>query len=149
MKLHLGVADVPYSSAPRAPGAPPTTGKETTGDVAGWLETKYHVMETFWNQKGDEAGEKLAEGLQGAVESLIMGAPPQHNPYGTGTQEIEDLFRRFLSEADIEKLGVPGVPTKAALDRRSARFKKGKGPNRRPSFIDTGLYQSNFRSWVD
>lgn len=149
MKLHLGVADVPYSSAPRAPGSKAVTGSETTGDVAGWLETKYEVMGTFWDQHGVDAGEKLVESLQGAVESLMMGAPPTQDPYGTGTQEIEDMFRRFLSEAEMEKLGVQGVPTQAALDRRSARFKKGKGPNRRPSFIDTGLYQSNFRSWVD
>jgi hypothetical protein len=49
----------------------------------------------------------------------------------------------------MDTLGIPGVPTLAAQEGRSSRFKKGKGKGPRKSFIDTGLYVGSFKSWVD
>jgi hypothetical protein len=40
--LHLGVVDIPYVDASRKKSA-----TATTGQVAGWLEDKYHPMEVF------------------------------------------------------------------------------------------------------
>jgi hypothetical protein len=71
---------------------------------------------------------------------------PRHSP-----AEIEERFKDFLSLQEMDKLGVPGVPTEAAKKGKSSRFKRrrSKGGAPRPSFIDTGLYQSSFKAWVD
>jgi hypothetical protein len=85
--------------------------------------------------------------MLGAFETRAMGGPVV-DPYASAGQNIENAFRQFLSLKEMDKLGVPGVPTQAALEGRSKRFKSGKGPAPRPSFIDTGQYQSTFRAWV-
>jgi len=58
MKLHLGVHDHPY------------VGKSgvTTGDVAEWLEGKYHVMEVFAGTYIDEISDAMADNVAGAIE---------------------------------------------------------------------------------
>ena len=170
--LHLGVVDVPYTSGPvaarrivRRVGKRrdetlyeetydlPASGQATTGDVARWLEDKYHVMESFFETHNQDIADDLAESMKGALETLLMS--PLHietvNPFAAAAQQIENRFRKFLSEGEVEHLGIPGVPTQAALEGRSARFKSGftKGHKRRPSFIDTGLYEASERVWVD
>ena len=63
---------------------------------------------------------------------------------------IETRFRHFLSQKEMDSLGVPGVPTKAALAGVSHRFKHPYAKRApRPSFIDTGLYEASFRAWVE
>jgi len=138
--LHLGVNDVPYVDE---------QGK-TTGDIAQILEGKYHIMETFYESHSQQIADVLANGLEGALESVMSGSRINLDQvFLGGTTRIDEMFKDYLSNAEIEHAGIPGVPTKAAIERRSARFKKGKGKNRRPSFIDTGQYQANFHSWVD
>ena len=79
----------------------------------------------------------------------MMGAPVDAgSPFAAGESQIENRFKQFLSLREVEKLGIPGVPTKAALAGVSHRF-KGKKGGRRPSFIDTGLYQASFKAWID
>lgn len=142
LTLHLGVLDQPY-----------TNDKEsgvTTGDVAEFLEAKYHPMETFSEvHMEDLIIPSLEDGIRGSLESLLMGAPPSLNVFGTATDKIRKGFDDFITNKEMESLGIPGVPTKAALDRRSARFKKGKARRQRPSFVDTGLYLDSFMAWVD
>ena len=141
MKLLLGVDDVPYTYGSSA---------TTTGDVAEILEGKYGVIGSFWSHHQQEGADALAEGMKGSLESLLMGAPPTLDPFGSGTSKIETLFRDFLDRKEIETYGIPGVPTQAALKGVSHRFKqpyKRRPP--RPSFIDTGLYQSSFRARVE
>lgn len=152
--LHLGVIDIPYANAPkknrRRSGSP---GTQTTGDVAGWLEDRYHVMEVFFEEKKDLIAEDLEGSLQGALESVLMGAGNIGNldPVGTAMTDIEDRFKTFLSSQEIEKIGIAGVPTQAALDGVNHRLKHPykKSNPRRPSFIDTGLYESSFKAWID
>jgi hypothetical protein len=43
--------------------------------------------------------------------------------------------------------GMPGVPTRRALDGISKRLKNKKG-DPRASFVDTGTYQAAMRAWV-
>lgn len=164
LTLHLGVYDTPYTvhvalrrqitktykSGETHSYSMPAPGAETTGDVATWLENRYHVMGIFYQLYSKPIGEAFVQSLEGTVESLMMGAPVQQNPFGTVTNFIQDWFRRYLSEGEIEKLGIPGVPTQAALHRESARLKAGKkkGGPPRPSFIDTGLYENSFVAWV-
>lgn len=139
MKLHLGVTDLPY---------PNDKDGISTGDVAEILEENYEVMATYWEKHGQEGADALTEALVGTMESQLMGAPPTQDPFGSGTEKIEDGFRKFLDAKEMD--GRPGVPTQAAKDGVSHRFKRPyvkRDP--RPSFIDTGLYQANMKAWVD
>jgi len=139
MILHLGVTELPYAAA----------GGKTTGDVAEILEAKYHVVEVFYEENKETVVSALEDSLQGALESLIMGAPVSIAPLAGGLSKIEERFKKFLSNKEMDRLGVPGVPTAASLAGVSHRFKRPyarRAP--RPSFIDTGLFQSSFKAWT-
>ena len=135
--IHLGVSDIPYA-----------TGDKTTGDVAEILEGKYHIMQVFYEQHKEDISADLEKSLSGSLENMMSGAPPPNKPFGTAEAAIEDRFRRFLSEAEMDKLGYPGVPTEAALRGVNHRMKINKG-SPRPSFIDTSLYESSMVCWID
>jgi len=142
----------------------------TTGDVANILEHHYSVMGVFW----DDVGAALFftfvyDDIDKMIRAMIMGAPAKTGPqlYAPTTQRLVTRFKQYLSNSEIESspalLG--GVPTRAALRGVSHRFKSGfnwimvidpvTGKKtkitgvRRPSFIDTGLYQASFATWVD
>lgn len=160
--LHLGVIDIPYvdNSEPKSrkksgrPGPHKAHVKKyknlTTGDVAEILEDKYHVIEHFYENNEEKIAERLENSLAGALESILMGAPLSISAFGMATSAIEDRFKDFLSLKELDALGYPGIPTLASLEGVSHRFKNpyAKRPPR-PSFIDTGLYQASFKSWVD
>lgn len=163
--LHLGVTDLPYTAEtdtssqkvkkPRRGKAnrpiktrTPSSSSTTTGQVAQFLENKYHVMEIFYELNADQISKNLEESLAGVMENVLMGAPMPDDVFASATSKVEDSFKKFLSQKEMEKLGYRGVPTKAALMGVSHRFKKKRGAPR-PSFIDTGLYQSSFRSWIE
>lgn len=164
MKLHLGVIEVPYTNgapgpkrirkgrsrrkrAPKPNGG--SSGAQTTGDVAEILEAKYHVMETFYDHHEEEIADLFAEGVAGAIEDLVGGAPAhQVDPFAQAAADTEAAFKKYLETEEIADYGVPGVPTKAALQGKSKRFKKGRGP-RRPSFIDTGIYENSAKVWME
>lgn len=151
--LHLGVIELPYVEAPPAPtkrgkAKPRTAGTLTTGDVASFLEAKYHVMEIFYEQHQDEIGADIAESLAGTLESTLMGAPLAADPFAQAAEDIGKKFKTFLEKKEMDSLGYPGVPTKASLEGVSPRFKSGKGPVR-PSFVSSALYESSFKAWVD
>lgn len=148
--LHLGVIELPYSHA--ADQGKSKSGKSkasTTGDVAEILENKYHVMEHFFELHFDEIVKALEGSITGSLESLLMGGPPTLDPNGTGTNEIMKLFQTFLESKEMDGLGYPGVPTAASIKGVSHRFKNRRGTPGRPSFVDTGLFESAFRAWVD
>jgi hypothetical protein len=150
MKLHLGVVDVPYSQAPSPRQRKARAGTVTTGDVAGWLENHYGLFQGFFDANAAEIADGLAESVRGTLESVLMGAPPMIDPFGTGISAIENRFRQFLSTKEAERIGLPGVPTQAALRGVSRRFKqpyRRRAP--RPSFIDTGLLQASFKAWIE
>jgi hypothetical protein len=147
MKLHLGVIDRPYENA--SPDG--STAATTTGEVAQWLENRYHIMEIFYHFHEQEIADKLAEGMGDALEAVMVGAPPSLNPTTEALSTEETVFKLWLALGEVEKVGIPGVPTLAAQNRQSLRLKlkkKLRGPAR-PSFIDTGLYQSSFKMWVE
>jgi hypothetical protein len=165
--LHLGVIEQSYGWA-----VPPnetklqegfrvgrrrkkrTTGSRsavTTGDVAEILEAKYHVMEVFYELNKEKIGDLIVRSLAGRIETIQQGGYAGYDePYTAATSVIEDMFKQFLSQKIIERIGIPGVPTKAALAGVSHRFKHPYAKREpRPSFIDTGLYQASFKTWVD
>lgn len=146
--LHLGVIDIPHSD----------DGTTTTGEVAEDLEKRYGVMQGFMQLHEQDVAEDLADSMAGALESIMMGQLPSHDPFGSGTQKINKNFRTYLEQEEIAQLNRAGVPTLAALTGVSHRFKgkknwikQGKKKAfgvRRPSFIDTGQYMNVFTSWV-
>lgn len=135
MIIHLGVIDIPYDE-----GA-------STGSVAEELEDNYGVMAGFVELHIADVANAVTDSLAGSLESLMMGAPLRANPLDGAMSKIEQGFRTYLDQEEIAKLGRDGVPTKAAIEGKSTRFKRKFGP-RRPSFIDSGLYQSSFKAWV-
>lgn len=152
MKLLLGVTDIPYtdtSDKVRIDNSKPRISKSTTtGDVAEILEAKYDVMQHFVDLHMPDIEKSIENSLAGQLESLMMGAPVSNDAFGTAMGEIETLFKfTYLVKEEIAQTGQAGVPTQAAIDGISSRFKGGRGP-RRPSFIDTGLYQASFKAWI-
>lgn len=166
--LHLGVIDVPYvEREPEGRRAKrlaknakrvlpeklrhPDANEKTTGDIAEILESKYGVMEAFFDNKEVEIVGHLTESLAGALEDLIAGAPTaDRDPFAEGASQIEEMFRNFLSSREAEHIGIDGTPTKAAKKGINHRLKHpyAKANPRRPSFIDTGLYQASMKAWV-
>lgn len=158
INLHLGVIDLPYQ-----------TNRQTTGEIAQYLENKYNIMEGFYQLYQDEIAKALAHSMAGSLNSILNGANAStHDPFGSATSLIDVKFKQFISNEEITKFagniqyrtaGGSTIPTKAALEGRSSRFKIGKNWKwikkgkksigvRRPSFIDTGLYQASFKSWI-
>jgi hypothetical protein len=139
--LHLGVLVQPYRTLGKK------TQAVTTGDVARWLENRYHIMEAFSKRHENDMNAAVENSVGGAIESLMMGQVV--DPWGSATQTIEQEFRDFILSKEVESCGIPGVPTAAALGGQSFRRKRpyARGP-RRPSFRNTGLYVGSFRSWV-
>ncbi len=141
LTLHLGVIDVPYPDSPDG---------ITTGDVAEILEAKYGVIGSWWDHHQNEVVSSMEEGMANSLESLLMGAPPTLDPFGSAMSKSEQLFRTSIDQSEFDSYGIPGVPTQAALKGVNHRFKKpyAKRP-KRPSFLDTGLYQTSYKMWVD
>ena len=161
--LILGVIDVPYSDDGKKPPRkrkhnkkgrsveakePEDTGPTTTAQVAQILEDKYGVMQAFYDLTKDNILGECIHSLEGALEDLYAGAPV-HDPYAEATQNIDAGFRQFLMQAEIESMGIEGVPTQASIDRQSLRFKSGTASGPRPSFINTALYELSFRSTIE
>lgn len=151
--INFGVNDLPYSHSAdtgkvkkgKTKGSAVTS---TTGEVAEILEEKYHIMEIFWELHGNEVVEDYSEALVGSFEGLLQGAPVSPNALAAGNAEVEARFRKFLTMKEMDSLGIPGVPTKAAQAGVSSRFKGKHGPPR-PSFVDTGLLENSFQSEVE
>lgn len=152
MKLNLGVVDFPYATPPATEKNPDKVDPAhvSTGDVAVWLENRYHIMESFFHYHEEGIAKAVTESYEGAFENIIMGAPRPENMLAQAEQFIEVKFREFLSLGQIELMGIPGVPTTAAMRGVSHRFKNKRNPQgARPSFIDTGLYESAFKAWFE
>ncbi len=167
--LHLGVVDIPYvdDAANTVPAAPKPTksGKprkarvrkragapaanQTTGDVAQILENRYHILEIFTEVHAADIAEATSESLAGAIENMMAGQPMSADPYLQAEADMEQMFRDFLTNKEMDGLGYPGVPTEASIKGISHRFKDKRGSPGRPSFVDTGLYESSMRTWSD
>ena len=99
--LHMGVIDIPYAydqstGAKKGKRKRKVTKSITTGDVATILEENYGIMETFFDTHEEMIVGHLEEALAGSLESLVMGAPPQADPFAAGTQEINEAFKEFV-----------------------------------------------------
>jgi len=139
LMLHLGVVDVAYTEQGE------TT---TTGDVAEILEEKYTVMGTFVDLHEDDIADALADQMAGLLENAAMGG--KVNTKSLSFPKVDAMFRDYLDAGEWEQQK-GNAPTMAAVKGVSHRKKRpfAKENKMRPSFIDTGLYQSSFRTWAD
>lgn len=141
IQLHLGVIETPYTARKSS---------LTTVDVAKILEAKYHIYQNFFDSQRDGIVGDITASLQDAADDVLRGAPPRADPFASAGDDIRKRFDDFITLQQIEALGIPGVPTKAALKGASARKKKArKRGARRPSFFDTGTYLGAFRAWAE
>ncbi|MBW8066847.1 MAG: hypothetical protein GJU73_05310 [Ferrovum sp.] len=148
--LHLGVVDMAYSD-------PDASGANTTGAVAEILEKKYHVMELFADTHRQELLDLVADAIGGQLESARSGIVPSIPEIDV--QKLDAAFRDFLDTNEIQKLlpkriaaADEGVTSRKKLSKEAMAM-IGKKPKRkagqpRPAFIDSGLYQASFRSWI-
>jgi hypothetical protein len=173
LTLHLGVIDQPYVNDvkhTKPPARKPKRGGKskgsmwrredliggdpisTTGDVAQLLEEKYHVMEHFVQAHEADIAKALGDSMLVATENMLSGAPPSDNPFAAGEAAIGFLFKEtFLQGKEMDRLGFPGIPTKAALAGVNPRLAHpfSKSNPARPSFVRSGLYQASFVAWVE
>lgn len=156
MKILFGVIDLPYADSSysemgvRKPKGETKDRGISTGDVAEILENEYHIMEVFFELHGDFVADKLTDAMEGALENAALGAPVTLDPGAEAAEEIQQRFRQFIENKEMEGMGIPGVPTQAALQGHSKRFKNPyKRRKPRPSFRDTGLYVGAFRMWTE
>ena len=139
--LNLGVLVQPYSESKVSRAV-------TTGDVAQWLEHRYHIMEVYSKVHGKVIENALAGSVEGALEALVMGR--RVDPFARGMSAIQKDFKRWISSGAAERAGIPGTPTGAALrgvNHRLAHPYRTSNP-RRVSFRDTGLYMDSFVSYI-
>lgn len=143
--LHLGVVDVGYTGE---------QGSTTTGDVAQFLEDRYHIMRTFLEINEGFIARELVNQAAGAIESIAQGRRISPN-WKPAMGKVEQRFREFLDAGVMQRAFTSrGQAVPEALDIKAAAAgvnHRKKNPNTdkpRTPFIDTGLYQASFRAWV-
>lgn len=143
--LHLGVIDTRYDDTDKATG---------TGDVAEWLENKYGILGSFAEVHAQAIADDMAKSVKSQITAMMLGGSVS-DPFAQASTDIVARMKKYISTQEVERvLGGRGVmryqvPTKAALDGVRHRAKKKTIGTRRPSFIDTGMYQGSLTAWVD
>lgn len=152
--LSLGVEDFPYPEEPQGRnkrGQFKRLGARrnmTTGRLTDILEDKYEIIQNFAALHGNEIAEAFMDDLEIQLGERFGGTRKRGT--AQASKAVEKLFRQFIYGRLLDRL-VEGVPTKASILGTSARpaFRKYPKGQPRPSFVDTGLYVSSFRAWVD
>jgi len=140
LTLNVGVFDIPHVGGEK-------TGL-TTGDLAEILESKYGLYSGFVELHGQEIADVLADGVQDALDAIIGAGVNAVDPLGAAELPLTAMLIRYFDNEEIAKLGVPGVPTGAALKGINRRKASGKGV-RRTSFIDTSELRNSSSVWVE
>ena len=153
MDLALGVAVTPYDD----------DSSKTTLDVARILEAKYNVMATFYYAREGVIAEWLAQSAKDAIRKLMKGEVPD-KIFADAEGKIEESFRDFLDAGEMATIfkglteseaayfvastgGFTGAAEAGVRHRFLHPYASSNKP--RPAFIDTGLYQSSFRAWME
>jgi hypothetical protein len=137
MKVCLGVIDMPYDYGDTS---------ATTYEVAEDLQDRYQIFTHFWETHVDDIVPEVGEAVGLALINHIKYGAPMHG--GELLGETMKAFNVFLEGEEMAGLSVDGVPTQAALEGKNSRLKVERG-ERRPSFIDGGLFKSSFVAWID
>ncbi len=142
-EIYLGVIDFPYDYS----------SNNTTGKIATILENKYGILQKFIERYQNDAVIYLKTALVNFIQDTINHQEASDNSFQTAFSQIEHEMKKFLSSQEVERVGMPNVPTQAALKGISHRFKRNRkikqkmNGQRRPSFIDTGLMESSYKVW--
>jgi len=156
MKLNLGFEAYPYTT--KSSRTRKVLGKgarihkgygagKNTAEVAQELEEKYKLVETFWEAIEDTVVEKLEDVYADMIEDVLMMQEPSKKAFGDEyTQMIQENFRTFL---DKEEHGIKTAAAARGVSHLLPQPYSKNNPKPRPSFIDTGLYRSAFRAWVE
>lgn len=153
MKLKLGVIEVPEPQ-----------GDITSYDLGKILESKYGLFSNFYKLHEKDIGEDIDSAFSKAVDSVMNG--DERSAVGQimkAGEKITDKLHNFISLREIEKMGIPGVPTEAALlglslrtkndkpigkAKKGVKYKQVKGP-RRPSFMYSGVFEASLKAWIE
>ena len=120
---------------------------KNTAEVAQELEEGYKVVEIFWDMYGDSISENLTDAYGDAIQDVInMAEYPKKIVSNTFTQTVEEDFRSYL---DYEEHGIKTMAAARGVSHLLPHPYSKNNPKPRPSFIDTGLYRSAFRAWVE
>ena len=145
VELALGVVDLLYSDSHGS-----SSGAQSTGAVAEILESRYHVLEIFYELNQDFIAEQMAQAMEDEIDDLVNGKPPSSDPLYGAHQRIEARFRAWLDSNEIQTILPLKLQVNAAKVGKNSRKKSGKnkGGQERAAFVDTGQYQSAFRAWL-
>ncbi len=136
MKLHLGVVDIPYAKD-----------GTSTGDVAEFLEKKFHIMDKFYNMNEDFIAKEIENSLAGELESIMMGKPEGGDPFASAMNKTEQRFKEYITAEEhgiVTKARMGGTETVGSRFKR--QYRKARG--RKTTFVDTGNYRKSFKAWV-
>ncbi|EIL2948580.1 hypothetical protein LLT36_002360 [Salmonella enterica subsp. enterica serovar Uganda] len=136
MKVCLGVIDMPYDYGDTS---------ATTYEVAEDLQDRYQLFTHFFETHADEICAEVGEAVAYSLINHIQHGAPLTQ--GELLGETMQQFNIFLEREEMAGLSVDGVPTQAALEGKNSRLKQDRG-ERRPSFIDGGLFKSSFVAWI-
>ncbi|MEB7738588.1 hypothetical protein NGB58_04745 [Escherichia coli] len=141
MKLCFGVIDQLYDYGDE-PG-------KTTFDVACDLEERYEIFTHFWEMHKDEIIQEAGTELAYQLVNRLKHKAPLPAMWVMG--DTLDIFHRFLEAEEMAGMTINGnqVPTQAALLGVNSRLKDKYTGERRPSFIDGGLFKGSFIAWID
>lgn len=151
MKLKLGVIEVPEP------------GGITSYGLGKILEDKYSLFSSYVEMHHKDIENELCEALAGAFETFQKTGHVAKKPFDAAGQKLSLGLKKFIYEEELAGK-VAGVPTKAALEGLSTRTMNGKTPKkvragqkfkkvktgvRRPSFIDTGIFEASTKVWIE
>ena len=135
--INLGVdpSEMPYAGS----------GSITCGEVAEILEGKFDVMQIFANMNEAKIAAFIEQGIADSIESKMMGAPDDLDMFGSAMEKIKDGFDEYIDQQQhgikLKKFNRPMA---------GARFKKQyRKVAKTLAFVDSGMYRSNFKAWVE
>jgi hypothetical protein len=151
LKLKLGVIEVPEP------------GGLSSYELGKILEEKYTLFSSFVDIHHGDIEHELCEAVAGAFETFQATGHVAKQPFDSAGQQITKQLKEFIYKEELAGK-VAGVPTQAALEGLSTRTMSGKTPRkvrkgqkfkrvktgvRRPSFIDTGIFEASTKVWIE
>ncbi|GGA00440.1 hypothetical protein [Dyella caseinilytica] len=139
MNLNLGVVDVVYTDG---------DGTTTTGDVAGYLESRYHIMRIFLEENEGFIHDCITNEVAGAIEIIAQGKRVPKLELRPAMSRIEERFRDALDSGELHRILPQSQQVSDATLKTSSRKKVMTQTESRQAFIDSGLFQNSFLAWV-
>jgi hypothetical protein len=147
----LGVVDVPEPNG------------ISSYELGKILEEKYTLFSAFVELHNKEIADQISESLAGAMETYLATGHLPKNPFDSAGQELTLSLKKYIYTEELAGV-VGGVPTQAALEGITTRTMNGKTPKkvkagqkfkrvktgvRRPSFIDSGIFEASTKVWIE